>query len=67
MSIANIGKLQEKPAALCKIGCETLRVSAIRGSGYVYPEKLKCSPLPSGVRIPDVKHPGGMVAANFRM
>ena len=67
MSVANIEKLQENTAALCKIGCETLWVSAIRGSGYVYPEKLKCSPLPSGVRILNVKHPGGMVVANFRM
>nr|CAN82010.1 hypothetical protein VITISV_009796 [Vitis vinifera] len=30
--------------------------------------KLKRSPLPSGVRILDVKHPGGMTAAaEFRM
>ena len=48
--------------------CETLQVSAIKGSGYVWPGKLKRSPLPSGVRIPDVKHPGGMsAAAEFRM
>ena len=45
MSVANIGKLQENIAALCKIGCETLWVSVIRGSGYVYPEKLKRPPL----------------------
>ena len=31
-------------------GCETLRVSAIRGSGYGWPRKLKRPPLPSGVR-----------------
>ena len=37
-----------------------LWVSAISGSGYVWPRKLKRSPLPSGVRIPDVKHLGGM-------
>ena len=57
-------------------GCETLRVSAIRGSGYVWPGKLKRPPLPSGVkrrmqnirlecqrrRIPDVRHPSGMSA-----
>ena len=43
-------------------GCETLRVSAIRWSGYVWPGKLKRSPLPSGVRILDVIHPGGMAA-----
>ena len=57
MSVANIWKLQENTAALCRKisqnvartyqeasgehrgtmqnGCETLRVSAIRGSGYV--------------------------------
>ena len=57
-------------------GYETLRVNAIRGSGYVWPGKLKHPPLPSGVkrrvqnirmecrqrRIPDVRHPGGMSA-----
>ena len=59
MLIANIGKLQENTAALCKIGCETLRVRVIRGSGYVYPKKLKLPPLPSGSWIPDVIHPGG--------
>ena len=56
--------------------CETLQVSAIKGSGYVWPGKLKRHPLPSGVkrrmqnirmeyrqrRIPDVRHPGGMSA-----
>ena len=35
ISVANIWKLQENTAALCKNGCETLRISAIRGSGYV--------------------------------
>ena len=49
MSVANIGKLQENTTTLCKIGCDTLRVSTIRGSRYVYLEKLKCPPLPSGV------------------
>ena len=69
MSGANIGKLQENTAALCKIGCETLRVSAIRGTRYVYPEKLKRPPLPSGSWIPDVRHPDVMAAAaaEFRM
>ena len=36
-------------------GCETLRVSTIRGSGYVYLGKLKCllsHPAPD----PDVKY-----------
>ena len=56
-------------------GCETFRVSAIRGSGYVWPGKLKRPPLPSGVRrrmrnirmecrrsrIPDVRHLGRML------
>ena len=96
MSVANIWKLQENTAPLCRkisqnVGrtyreasgehrdivqniCETLRISAMRGSGYVWPGKLKRSPLPSGVmrrmqnilmecqrsRIPDVRHPGGM-------
>ena len=60
-----------------KNGCETLRVSAISGSEYVWPGKLKRSLLPSGVRIPDVNirvewrrqqnsgcgHPGGMSTA----
>ena len=51
-----------------KYGCETLRVSAISRSGYVYPGKLKRPPFPSGIRIPDVRHPGGMSAvAEFRM
>ena len=54
MSVANIWKLQENTAALYKIVYETLRVGAIRGSGYVRPEKLKRSPFLSGVRIPDV-------------
>ena len=98
MSVANIWKLQENTAPLCRkisqnVGrtyreasgehrdivqniCETLRISAMRGSGYVWPGKLKRSPLPSGVmrrmqnilmecqrsRIPDVRHPGGMAA-----
>ena len=36
-------------------GCETLRVNAIRWSGYVYPEKLKHPPLPSGCEISGCK------------
>ena len=68
MSIAKIGKLQENTTTLCKIGCETFRVSAIRGFEYVYSEKLKCLPLPSGSWIPDVRHPDVMAAAaDFRM
>ena len=35
MSVANIRKLQENTAALCKNGYETLWVSTISGSGYV--------------------------------
>ena len=65
MSVAHIGKLEENTATLCKNGCKTLRVSAIgivqngcetlwvsaiSKSGYVYPEKLKRPPFPSGVR-----------------
>ena len=55
-------------------GCETLRISAIRGSGYVWHGKLKCPPLPSGVKrrmwnirmecrqriFSDVRYPDGM-------
>ena len=68
MSVAHIGKLQENTVALCKMGCETLRVSAIRVSAYVYPEKLKHHPLPSGAWFSDVRHPDGMAtAAEFRM
>ena len=68
MSVVHIWKLQENTATLCKIGCKTLRVSAIRGFGYVWLGKLKCHPLPSGVRILDVRHPNGMsAAAEFRM
>ena len=48
MSIAKIGKLQENTAALCKISCETLRVSAVGGSEYVWSWKLKRPLLPSG-------------------
>ena len=70
--VANIGKLQENTATLCRKisqnvdqtyqeasgehrgtvqnGCETLRISAIRGSGYVWSGKLKRPPLPFGVR-----------------
>ena len=40
--------LQVNAISTVQNGCETLRVSAIRGSGYVYPEKLKRPPLPSG-------------------
>ena len=76
MSVAHIWKLQENIAALCKIGFETLRISVIRRSGYVWPRKLKHPPLPSDVkhrmqnirmecrrgRISDVRHLGGMSA-----
>ena len=47
MSVGNIRKLQENTAALYTER-KTLRVSAIIGSGYVYLEKLKRLPLPSG-------------------
>ena len=58
-SVGNIGKLQENTAALYTER-RTLRVSVIRRSGYVYPEKLKRPPLPFGCEIsadgiPDVK------------
>ena len=54
MSVGNIRKLQENTAALYTER-KTLRVSAIRGSGYVYPEKLKRPPLPSGCEISGCK------------
>ena len=50
MSVGNIKKLQENTAALYTER-KTLRVSAIRGSKYVWPEKLKRPPLPSGCEI----------------
>ena len=66
MSVGNIRKLQENTAALYTER-KTLWVSVIRRSGYVYPEKLKRPPLPSGCDIsgckmsmhgiPDVKCP----------
>ena len=49
MSVENIRKLQKNTAALY-IERKTLRASVIRRSGYVWPEKLKRPPLPSGVR-----------------
>ena len=48
-SVGNIRKLQENTAALYTER-KTLQVSAIRGSGHVWPGKLKCPPLPSSVR-----------------
>ena len=47
MSVGNIRKLQENTVALYTKR-KALRVSVIRRSGYVYPEKLKRPPLPSG-------------------
>ena len=58
MSVENIRKLQENSAALYTER-KTLRVSAIRGSEHVYPEKLKRPPLPSGCEI---SGEGGMSA-----
>ena len=49
MSVENIRKLQENITALYT-GRKILRVSVIRGSGHVWPKKLKHPPLPSGVR-----------------
>ena len=54
MSVENIRKLQENTAALYTER-KTLRVSVIRRSGYVYPEKLKLPPLPSGYEISGCK------------
>ena len=54
MSVGNIRKLQENTAALYTER-KTLRVSVIRRSGYVYPEKLKRPALPSGCEISGCK------------
>ena len=54
MSIGNIRKLQENSVALYTER-KTLRVSVIRRSGYVYPEKLKRPPLPSSCEISGCK------------
>ena len=50
MLVGNIKKLQENTAALY-IERKTLLVNAFIRSGYVYPEKLKRPPLPSGCEI----------------
>ena len=50
MSVGNIRKLQENTVALYTER-KTLWVSTIRGFGYVWPEKLKRPPLPSGCEI----------------
>ena len=50
MLVENIRKLQENTAALYTER-KTLQVSTIKRSGYVYPEKLKRPPLPSGCEI----------------
>ena len=47
--------------------CETLQVRAISGSGYVYLEKLKRPPLPSGVRIPDVNIRVEVATAGYKL
>ena len=54
MSVENIRKLQENTAALYTKR-KTLQVSAIRGSGYVWPKKLKRPPLPSRCQESDAK------------
>ena len=54
MSVENIRKLQENTVALYTKR-KTLRVSVIRRSGYVYPEKLKRPHLPSGCEISGCK------------
>ena len=58
MSIENIRKLQENTVALYTER-KTLRVSVIKGSEHVWPEKLKRPPLPSGCEI---SGEGGMLA-----
>ena len=54
MSVENIRKLQENTAALYTER-KTLLVNAFRRSRYVYPEKLKCPPLPFGCEISGCK------------
>ena len=54
MSVGNIRKFLENTAALYTER-KTLQVSVIRRSGYVYPEKLKCPPLPSCCEISGCK------------
>ena len=54
MSVENIRKVQENTAALYTER-KALQVSIIRRSGYVYLEKLKRLPLPSGYRISGCK------------
>ena len=54
MSVGNIRKLQENTATLYTER-KTLRVSVIRRSRYVYPEKLKRPPLPSDCEISGCK------------
>ena len=54
ISVENIRKVQENTAALYTKR-KTLQVSVIRRSGYVYPEKLKRPPLPSGYEISGCK------------
>ena len=54
ISVGNIRKVQENTAALYTKR-KTLQVSVIRRSGYVYPEKLKRPPLPSGYEISGCK------------
>ena len=54
MSVGNIRKLQENTVALYTKR-KTLWVSVIKRSGYVYPEKLKRPPLPSGCEISECK------------
>ena len=77
MSVGNIRKLQENTAALYTER-KTLRVSTIRGSGHVWPEKLKRPPLPSGCEIsgeggmsadgiPDVKYPEKVESRPYRI
>ena len=57
MSIENIRKVQENTAALYTER-KTMQVSVIRRFGYVYPEKLKRPPLPSGYEISECKNVG---------
>ena len=64
MSVGNIRKLQENTAALYTER-KTLHVSAIRGSGYVWPEKLKRPSLPSGCEISRAARLSGSTPSGF--
>ena len=60
MSVAHIRKLQENTAALVQNGCSPIRVGAISGSRYVYPDKFETPSSPIRRHAPDAKYPDEM-------